>query len=140
MSDLEKDTYKQWSLWGSPKTPPGAHSADLQLLGMAVAVIHPGTLAANYSLAGGNCLTQGHRPSQWLPFTWAQSPGLSSKIQHKCIRAKQKQTLRHRKQICGYARGERTEGQFKGMELTDTNCRERIRIYSMAQGITVIIW
>ena len=108
--------------------------------GMAVVVIHPGTLAANYSLAGGNCLTQGHRPSQWLPFTWAQSPGLSSKIQHKCIRAKQKQTLRHRKQICGYARGERTEGQFKGMELTDTNCRERIRIYSMAQGITVIIW
>lgn len=48
-------------------------------------------------------------------------------------RAKQKQTLRHRKQICGYAR-KRTE-EFKGMELTDTNCRERIRIYSMAREL-----
>ena len=40
------------------------------------------------------------------------------------IYTKQKQTHRHRKQNCGYQRGERRgEGQIRGMRLTDTNYR-----------------
>ena len=35
---------------------------------------------------------------------------------------RQKQTHRHRKQTCGYQRGEeRREGQIRGMGLTDIN-------------------
>ena len=34
------------------------------------------------------------------------------------VYTKQKQTHRHRKQTCGYQRG---EGQIRGMELTDKN-------------------
>ena len=38
------------------------------------------------------------------------------------VYAKQKQTNRHRKQTCGYQRGEGwRKGQIKGMGLTDTN-------------------
>ena len=44
------------------------------------------------------------------------------KINTNECKTKQKKTHRHRKETCGYHRGERRgEGQTRGMGLTDTN-------------------